>query len=166
LRLLDSILQRCNCLRIEERGDALVETALVISFILFPMLVGTVELGSMVYDSIEIANAAHAGAMYGMMSTTYAASTSGITTAAQGEAPEFGTSLGVSTSVYYACSLALGGTEYATASAANAACTGTSNHSLEFVKVSTSATVSPPIFCPGLPSTFTLRGFSSMEVAQ
>jgi Flp pilus assembly protein TadG len=155
--------QRCSLWR-EERGDALVEMALVVSFVLFPMLVGTVELGMIVFDSIEISNAAHAGAMYGMMSSTYAANSTGITTAAQSEAPEFGTNLGVTTSVYYACSLALGGTQYSTQSAANTGCTGTSNHSLEFVKVLTSATVTPPIRCPGLPTTFTLRGFSSMEV--
>lgn len=149
----------------EDRGDALVEMALVISMVLFPLLVGTVELGVLVYDSIEIANAAHAGAMYGMMSSTYAANSTGIQSAAQGEASDFNSSLGVQSSVYFACSSAPAGTQYSTQSTATAGCTGSSNHSLQFVKVTTSATISPPIRCPGLPTSLTLRGSSVMEVS-
>jgi Flp pilus assembly protein TadG len=150
----------------EDRGDALVEVALIVSLVLFPMLVGIVELGITVFDSIEISNAAHAGAMYGMISSTYAANSTGITTAAQAEAPEFNTALGVAPSIFYVCSSSIGGTQYSTQTAANTACTGASNHSLEFVQVSTSATITPAIRCPGLPNSFILRGYSAMEVAQ
>ena len=148
----------------EESGSSLVELALLISFVGLPLMTGTVEVGTMVYDSIEVSNAAHAGAMYGMMSLSFAGDSSGITTAARGEAPDFGTTLTVTPTLYYACSSSIAGTQYSTLAAANSACTGSVNHSLGFVKVTTSLSVSPPIRLPGLPASYTLVGVSVMEV--
>jgi Flp pilus assembly protein TadG len=159
------LMARCRLLR-EEGGNALVETALCISFLGLPVLVGTVELGTMLCDSIEVSNAAHAGATYAMMSSTFAADSAGITTAAQQEATDFGKNLTVTPTVYFACSQAISGTQYSTQAAANSACTGSLNHSLEFVQVSTSTTITPPIRCPGFGSTYTLVGVSVMEVEE
>jgi Flp pilus assembly protein TadG len=150
----------------EESGNALVETAMCISFIAMPMLLGTVTLGSMAYTSIEVSNAAHAGAMYGMMSSTFAANSTGIVSAAQGEATDLGTNLRVTPNLYYACSSAVGGTQYSSQTAASSACTGGTNHALQFIQVVTSATVTSPIRCPGMPATYTLVGTSVMEVAE
>jgi Flp pilus assembly protein TadG len=150
----------------EESGDTLVELALCVSLLLIPILLATMELGTMVYNSIEVSNAAHAGAMYGMMGSTYAADSAGVTTAAQTEAMDFGSSLVVTPSVYFACSQSIAGTKYTSQAAANTACTGTANHSLEFIQVGTSVTVTPPIKCPWLPATYTLRGYSVMEVEE
>lgn len=155
--------------RCGERGDALVELALALSILGLPLLVGTSDMGFVVYDSIEVANAAHAAALYGMQSSTYAANTSGMTTAAQNEASDFGASLSVTPTAYYACSNAIGGTRYTGSSAqanATAACTGGSNHALEFVQVNTSATVIPPVHLPGISNSFTVTGSSVMEVEQ
>lgn len=150
----------------EESGNALVETAMCVSFLVMPLLLGTVALGGMTYTSIEVSNAAHTGAMYGMMSSTFAADSTGIVTAARAEAPDLGTNLAVTPTVYYACSSSVGGTQYSTQAAANSSCTGGSNHSLEFIQVVTSATVTSPIRCPGLPASYTLVGTSVMEVEQ
>jgi Flp pilus assembly protein TadG len=149
-----------------ECGNALVELALVFALLGIPMLLGTVEMGFVVYDSVEITNAANAGALYGMQNATDAASSAGIKTAAQAEAPEFGTKLTVTPTTFYVCTSAVGGTQYSTASQATAKCTGTGNHALEFLQVLTSATATPPVHCPGLPTTFTLGGTSVMEVEQ
>jgi Flp pilus assembly protein TadG len=168
LRLWSRGLARCTDLR-GECGGAVVELALVCAFFAPPLLLGTGQMGIMVYDSIEIANAAGVAAAYGMQSLTYAANTSGITTAAQTEASDLGAALSVTPTTYYACANALGGTQYTGASAqsnANAGCTGTGNHALEFVQVKTSATVTPSIHCPGLPASLTLTGSSVMEVEQ
>ena len=73
-----------------ETGGALVEMALCIPLLGAPILIGTVETGMVLYDSIEVSNAAHAGTAYGMMSSTFAANTSGMTAAAHGEAPDLG----------------------------------------------------------------------------
>ena len=159
---------RCARLR-GESGSALVELALICALLGVPLLLGTGELGFVVYDSIEVSNAAHAGALYGMQSLTFAADTAGIRTAAQDEAGDFGTAVTVTPSAYYACSSAIGGTKYTGTNAqsnATAACTGGSNHALEFIQVATSVTVTPGMHCPGLPSTFSVLGSSVMEVEQ
>jgi Flp pilus assembly protein TadG len=159
-----AVVSRCRLLR-EEHGNALVETAMCLSFLGLPMLVGTVEMGGMTYESVEISNAAHAGAAYGMISSTFAGDTSNIIAAAQAEASDFGTGLSVTPVVYYACSNSIGGTQYTSQSAASTGCSG-SGHSLEFIQVTTSGTVTPAIHCPGLPASYTLKGVSVMEVQE
>jgi len=153
----------------EEPGNSLVEVALVLSFFCVPLLVGSGEMGLLVYDSIEIQNAAHTGAAYAMQSATFASATSSINAAAQADAPSFGTALTVTPTVYYVCSSAIGGTQYTGSNAsanATTACTGGANHPLEFVQVSTSASVTPSLHCPGFGSTFAVSGTSAMEVEQ
>lgn len=165
-------LLRCDalCARMQDdRGSALLEVAFVTALLAAPLLAGTSQMGFLVYDSIEVSSAAHTGALYAMQSSTYAADTTGITSAARAEAADFGANLTVNPSTYYACSNAEGGTQYTGASAqsnAQTACTGSGNHALEFVQVNTSATVTPPVHCPGLPNSYTLRGTSVMEVEQ
>jgi len=157
------VLSLCKGLR-DESGNALIEVALVTAFIGVPMLLGTMQAGFLIYDSIEISDAAYAGALYGMQSMTFASESSTIISTAQAEAADFGTALTVTPTAYYACSLAIGGTQYSTQSAANTACTGGTNHALEFIKVTTSATVTTIVHCPGLARTYTLTGSSTMEV--
>jgi Flp pilus assembly protein TadG len=156
---------RCKFMR-DEHGNAMIEMALCMSLLGMPLLVGTVELGSMIYTSIEVSNAAHAAAMYGMMSSTFAADGSGIKIAAQNEATDLGSTLGVTPNVYFACSSAIGGTQYSSQTAANTACNSGTDHTLEFVQVNTSVSVTPPIRCPGLPASYTLTGSSTMEVQE
>jgi Flp pilus assembly protein TadG len=165
IRSCSSAFARSRFLR-DETGGALVELSLGVYLLLVPMLIGTVEMGTMMFDSIEVSNAAHAGAMYGMMGSTYAADSAGVQQAAKSDASDFGTNLIVTPTVYYACSEALGGTQYSSQSAASTACTGNGNHPLEFIQVTTSATVTPPITCPGLATSYTLAGSSVMEVEE
>ena len=147
-------------------GNSMVELALLVSFFGAPLLVGTSEVAFMTYDSIEVTNAAHAGAMYGMISSTFAADSAGVRAAAQAEAPDIGGTLTVTPTTYYACSAAVDGTQYSTQTAANTACTGTGNHSLEFIQVVTSAAITSPFQFTGLPRTVTYGGTSIMEVQE
>lgn len=148
-------------------GNATLELSLSLSLLGVPLLLGTYESAIVVHDSIEVTNAAHAGAMYGMVSSSYASDNSGITTAAQDEASDFGAGLTVTPTTYYACSSALNGTQYSTQAAASAACpSGATNHYLQFVQVATSATLSLPVHMASLPSTITLSGTSVMEVEE
>ena len=147
-----------------ERGSSLVETALVISVFGVPLLLGSFDIATLLYGSIEIANAAHAGAMYGMQSASYATQTAQMTTAAQSEASDFGANLTVTPAMYFACSAAQGGTQYTTLAAANTNCTGSAGHTLAYVKVVASAPVSLPFHCCGLPVTVTVSRSSVMEV--
>ena len=152
--------------RVGERGNSVVELAVFLVF-LGPLLIfGTAEMATVTYASIEVANAAHAGAMYGMVNSTNAANTSTIQSAAQGEAADFGSNLTVTPTTFYACATAQSGTQYSTQSAATTACTGTGNHALLFVSVKVSTAVSPPFHVPQLLSSYTVTGTSVMQVQQ
>jgi Flp pilus assembly protein TadG len=149
-----------------DSGSALIELALVVAVLGAPLMLGTAEAGFFVYDSIEIANAAHAGSMYGMVSTTNANNSSAIQTAAQEEAGDFGTSLTVTPTIFWACSTAENGTQYTSSASATSACTGSGNHAIEFIQVVASATATPPIHCPGLPASWSISSTSIMEVEE
>ena len=155
-----------GCVLRESSGNALVELALVFSFLGVPLLLGTIQSGWLLYDHLEITNAAHVGALYGMRSSTFASDANGITAAARAEAPELGTSLAIASTVFYACSGALDGTQYASQSAADTACTSGLTRDLQFVQVDASVSVTPMAHIPGLPTTYTLRSRSVMEVQE
>jgi hypothetical protein len=166
------ILVRCKGLR-GESGNALLELAFIISFLGIPLLLGTAQMGSLIYYSIEVTNAANAGAMYGMMAPSFAANTAGITTAALNDAPDFtSTTMTVTVNYYWACSSTISGpypiTEYNTQAAAQAVCPDwpSVNHDVPFIQVQTSATITPLIHCPGLANTSTLNATAVQEVQQ
>jgi Flp pilus assembly protein TadG len=147
-----------------DTGDALVELALLMSFFLVPLLLGTTDMAVLVYDSIEISNAAHAGAITGMLTSVQAEDNSAIISAAQAEASDFlPANVSVTPTTYYVCNTTQGGTQYATLSAANSACASPS-YPLEFVQVVVSAPGTVVFHCCGIPTSTTLSGKSVMEV--
>jgi Flp pilus assembly protein TadG len=149
-----------------ERGSAVLELAVFLVFLGPLCLFGTSEMATVTYGSIEVANAAHAGAMYAMQNTTTAANTSSIQAAARAEAADFGANLSVASTLYWACATDQSGTTYTTQSAATSACAGSGNHALPFVRVTTSATVTPPFHVPALLASYVVSGTSVMEVLQ
>jgi hypothetical protein len=149
-----------------EAGSALVELGLMLGFLGVPLLLGVGHFGVLLLDSIEITNAAHAGAEYAMRSSTFAEENPGIIAAAQNESSRIASNLTVTPTIFYACSNAIGGTQYSTQTLANAACTGGSSHSLEFIQVIASATVTPPVKAPGFANSVTLSSTSVMEVEE
>lgn len=150
----------------QDSGSALIELALSLAMIGVPLFLGTVYAGVLLFYSIEMSNAAHTGVLYGMQGSTYASDAAGITAAAQAEAPELGTALVVTPSVFYACSVAIDGTQYTTAAAATAACTGGLNHALEFVQVTATYAAVPFASIPGMQRTVNLNSVSVMEVEE
>jgi Flp pilus assembly protein TadG len=162
-----SIVARMHKRLMNNSGNAALEFAIAFGVFGTPLLLGTTELAVLIYDSIELSNCAHAGAMYGMISSTFAEDSSGIQKAAQAEAADFGTNVTVTPTTYYACSSAIDGTQYSTQSAAAAVCpSNASNHYLQFVKVVSSMSITPPVTCPGFPKTWTVSGTSVMEVQE
>lgn len=150
-----------------DAGNAALELAFTFGIFGTPLLLGSTEIAMLVYDSIEISNCAHAGAMYGMMSSTFAADSAGIQSAAQAEAADFGSNVTVTPTTYYACSNAVDGTQYSTQPAAATACpANASNHYLQFVNVVASMSITPPVQLPGLQKTWTVKGSSTMEVQE
>jgi Flp pilus assembly protein TadG len=153
----------------KDSGNSLVELALILSLFGTPLLLGTAQAAILIYDSIEISNAAHVATLYGMQGLIYASDTSHMIAAAQAEASDFTASLTVTPTTYFACSAAIGGTQFTGANAqsdAASACSGGSNHPLQFVQVTTQKSITSFIHFAGLPSTVTLTGFSVMEVEE
>lgn len=150
------IRQKCfDKLRIGERGQSLVETALVVP-VLVILLVGAVEMGRVVYASIAVANAAKAGAQYGCENGYTAQDTSGIALAASSEAPSL--TLSTSSSSVCACS------DGTASTCLNTDCPN--SHIEQTLTVNTSATVSSKIRLPGLPNSYTVKGQSIQRVVQ
>jgi Flp pilus assembly protein TadG len=151
---------RTNLLRFRDwlcdpAGGALVELALIVP--LFTVLIlGGSEFATLEFDSIEVSNAARAGVAYGSQSSVTAADTAGMRTAATNDAPDVA-GIAASASEFWACSNALA-THYTSSP------TCTSGHVLNYVQVSTSATVSPLVRVPGLPTTYALAGLAIMRV--
>src|SRR5713226_6481438 len=73
--------------RRNQKGSAMVEFALG-STVLLLFLFGTADFGRLFYYSIEVANAAAAGADYGSFKSTNMTDTAGISTTAKNEAAE------------------------------------------------------------------------------
>ncbi len=160
----------------DESGNALIELAMIFTFLGIPMLWGTSQMGVLVYDSIEVSNAANAGAVFGAQTTSEAINTSGIASAAQADASDFprtnmgNSALTVTSNIFYYCANAIGGAnpQYTTTAAATAACgaAGSTNETVEFVQVNTSATVTPFLKFPGMRSSYPIVGQSILAVQQ
>jgi Flp pilus assembly protein TadG len=150
----------------DEAGSALIETAIALGLFGIPLMLGTIYTSFLLTNYIDVTDAAHAGALYAMRSSTFAEDTTGIVTATQNDAAHFGSNLTVTSSIYYVCSDSQDGTQYTTQSDASAACNGASTHPLEFVQVTASVPVTPPTTFPGMPKTVTLASSSAMEVEE
>jgi Flp pilus assembly protein TadG len=158
-----------------EDGGALVELALIAPFIIFPLMLAALDLGALSYNSIQISNAAHVAALYGMQGTCCVLQTSQMQTVAQNEAPAFGSNLTVTPTSYYACSASqasptwtgpLNVIDSTSLATAKSNCTGASGHVLAFVMVTTSAPVPLPFHCCGITGSVTVKGKSVMEVEE
>jgi len=134
----------------DDRGQALVETALVLP-LLFLLLLGAAELGRVAYAAIEISNAARAGAQYGSQDAATMGDTNGITTAAQNDASNL-SGVMASASFGYSCS------DSSTFNALSKTCTGTYAQVLPNVTVTTSVSFDPLIHLPFLPNSIRLNG--------
>ena len=138
-------------------GGALVELALVVP-IFSTLLLGASEFARLAYAGIEVTNGARAGVAYGSQSSATAADITGMQTAATNDMPNVSGAAAVAKQ-FWACSSAPA-TQYTSAPT----CTGTGNHVLNYVQVTTTATVNPGIHVPGLPTTYTLQGLAIMRV--
>jgi Flp pilus assembly protein TadG len=146
-----------------EFGGALVEFALL-SPLFLVFLFGMLDLGRWVYLGIEVTSAAHAGAQYGSLSLTNAHNTAAITTAAQNDAPDFGTGLTVNpTTSKCWCPSAPGTLVTCGTYPTNPCSTGTQ---VVLLQVSTSGTYHPWISYPPFTSAITISGYAAIPTGQ
>jgi Flp pilus assembly protein TadG len=119
----------------------MVEFALS-SVIMLPLLFGIADFGRLFYASIEVANAAAAGAHYGSRVASNMTDTTGISTAAKAEAPEIS-------------SLTVSSSQVCQDSSANSISCGTSG-AYQYVKVTTSYMFATLFNYPAIPSSVAL----------
>ena len=139
-----------------EQGSALIELVAGLT-ILVTLILGAAEFGRLAYAGIEVSNAAHAGAAYGSQSRTYAADIANIRTAATQDAPDVA---GLTATASYFCQCSNG-------SSSTCAVTDCStSRIITYVTVSTTGTINPLIYLPGLPKSYILTGQAVMRVEQ
>lgn len=134
-------------------GSAILETAILMP-LMIAMIVGTVDFGRAYCTAIEVASAAHAGALYGTQNPT---DTAGMVSASELDAPDVSTLTPVAT---YGC-------ECSDGSSAVVSCTSTPTctyNYVNYVSVTTTATYTPLIPYPGVPHSLKLSSTALMRV--
>lgn len=155
-----SLLRACLGLK-SEAGQSLVELALTLP-LLFLLLIGAVEIATVLYDSIAVENAAMAGVQFGTLSSADEADTTGIQNAAAASAP----SLSLTTTPSTSCICSNG----SSSTCLSTDCPGSSIETILTVKTQT--TITPFIYFPGLrgiralPKSFTLYGLAVQKVLE
>lgn len=139
-----------------ESGQALIETAITLAMLVV-MLLGAVEIGSIAYAAMQVTNAARAAVQYGDQSIGVMQDSTGMQTAASLEAP-FLPNLNTPPPTL-SCVCADG-----TACSTSGTSCGMGTTPVITIHVTTSATVTPYIHLPGLPSSFTLYGQAYQQV--
>ena len=141
----------------EEHGSSLIELALVMP-IFFLLIIGAAEFGTLSYDSIEVSNAAYAGALYGAQSRTTAMDTAHMEAAAINEGQNVP---GIAATAVTSCACSSGTAITCANSASDCVSPG---RIFELVQVNTTATVSPIFHLTSLPLAFTLHGQAILRV--
>jgi Flp pilus assembly protein TadG len=148
-----------------EAGQTLVEFALALPLLL-ALTIGAVDLGRLVYMSVETSNAAHAGARYGCQNSASSGDFTGMRAAATNDAPDLvGTGNGnLRATVTNYCQCSDGSSPNSSCNPTPPTCSGT--HVVQFVSVSTTSSYTPWFPYPGVPSSVTLHGSAVMQVRQ
>jgi Flp pilus assembly protein TadG len=158
-------------------GSAVVELALTAPLLML-IMIGAAELGRIAYYAIEVQTAARAGADYGAQNSVTAVDSTDIEQAAVNDVPNI-TDLTATATNACVCE-----TNYASGAtptynsttpgsctvSAITGCNAITSTSVEsvvsYVVVNTQVTVKPMFHYPGIPSSFTLSGYSQMRVIQ
>lgn len=140
-----------------ERGQSLVELALLTP-LLVAIAIGIVELGRYASLSIQVANAARAGAAYGSQNLAAAANTAGIQAAVVADEPTIHTPV--------ASSLVCGCDNAGTISAIACSSSCGTGHLVPSVSVTATETFNSLFSYPGIPASITVSSTATMRVRQ
>jgi Flp pilus assembly protein TadG len=151
-----------------ESGQGTLELAL--SLPLFVLLIlGTAEIANLAWASVQVNNAARAGAAYASLSRANAANTTDIGLAAQNEAPNYITKPSTQVTSTQVCYCVSSGTP----GAADSGCTKTTLSTCPSpdliqvaVQVNVSATIKPLIHYAGLPGSYAVQAQATVGVEQ
>lgn len=151
-----------------QRGAALIEFALVTPLLIM-VLIGLIEVGRLTYFSIEVANAAHAGAQYGALSYQNAGG-SGMSVAAQNDGQNSISDL--QTIADYVCACWNPSTAAETPTAPTQAACGvscaTGGHMVTYAQVSVTGTIHAlfDYTAVGIPNQWAVTRVATMRVEQ
>ena len=145
----------CN----SESGAALVELAVATALILAPLFLGLVELGKAYHYSVEVNNAASAGAEYGARNTGGYTNISGINAAATNEALDVTMTTGYPKADYRVCTDTSGTPNACVTCTSPTSCVWPTGPNSVFVDVTTKATVN--LLFVNVPITYT--GYATMR---
>ena len=136
----------------------MVELAIALPILLL-LTLGVIELGRAAYFSIEVSEAARAGAQYGSQSLADAANTDNITQAAQNSVPDI-VRRDDSPSIKQSCVCP------GTVAVTSGPCVGPlgCSYPLVYLTVTTSYPLDTLFHYPGLPASFSLNGSATMPV--
>ena len=148
---------------VDERGQALVETALVFP-ILILLLLGAGELARVAYASIEVANAARAGVAYGAQNFGTSVDKTGIQNAASTDAGDLSATLTTTAAITGVCSNPAVSCTGTGSTCTNTDCSDAGDHIEHILTVTTSASFDPLIHLPGIPTSYSLHGQSVQKV--
>jgi Flp pilus assembly protein TadG len=137
-----------------EAGQALVETALSVTFFAF-LIFGTTEFARLAYAAIELTNTAKAGVQYAAQNSATSADATGVQNAASNEAPN----LTVNATLQPLSITCSDGSAYSTSTGCAA---GT--YAVTTVTVITTTSYDPLIHILGFPGPLTLTGQASEVV--
>jgi Flp pilus assembly protein TadG len=137
-----------------ELGSSIVELAFILP-VLSLVLLGIIDFGRFFYTSVEVTNAAHAGAQFGARTIQMANNTTGMQQAALNDAPD---TAGMTATASYSCTCPNAGV----VSCTTASC-GASGAPVVTVTVTTQTTVSTLFPWPGIPSPITINGSASIR---
>jgi Flp pilus assembly protein TadG len=146
--------------RTPERGQSLVELALVVPLLLL-LLVGIIEIGRFAYYSILVSNAARAGAQYAAQNLATAKDTTGITQAGRNDGQGItAANLNITSTQRCGCDTGSLGVCGARPVCANP------GHPLVYVQVTAIGSFNSLFNYPGLPATLNVTSVEEMRVAQ
>lgn len=155
---------RTHNLPSQESGSSIVELAVTLPIFLL-LILGTAEIANIAWASIQLNNAAHAGAQYASV-TKDTGDTTDIQTAAQNEAPSLTITFPTAPALTCSCVNSSSGTVTAYSCSTVQANCPSPNSILSSIQVTTQAVVQPLIHYPGLPASYTLQGQATMGIAQ
>jgi Flp pilus assembly protein TadG len=148
-----------------ESGNALIELAASLPLYLV-LILGTAEIANLAWSSVQVNNAARAGAAYASLSRANAANNANILLAAQAEAPNLAITFPSGPTPLCYC-VDSGGTSTATTcdQSGVSGCNAPSTFQVA-IQVNVQAMVTPFVHYPGLPATYTVNAQATMGVTQ
>ena len=153
----------------QESGSALVELAFTLPMFLL-LILGTAEMANIAWASVQLNNAAHAGAQFGSLNRANAADTTDLEQAAKNEAPHLTITFPTAPVLECSCITPSTGSATTPVTCTSTFITDTSctspNVVLASIQVTTQAVVRPLFHYPGLPASYTLHGKAKMGIVQ